>query len=247
MDELGFLRALHRPGLVVDVGAHDGLLTVPLSRLPGARVLAFEPLPEAFARLRAACAGLGVVLRPEALGEAAGVLTLSVPLLDGVAQEQWASTAKSYAAHEGGRVAVRRLAVPVVTLDEVVAGSAAPGLAAGVSAIKLDAEGAEYTVLRGARGVLCRWRPVLTLELEERHAEGSTWAVPAFLDALGYETCFALGGRWWPAAALDRATMQRASPDPSVFAASDPYVFNFYAWPRERDAEARALLPAGGA
>ena len=236
MDELRFLRAMHRPGTLVDVGAHDGLLTVPLSRLPGARVLAFEPLPEAFARLGVACGDLGnVALRPEALGDAPGTLTLSVPVLDGAAQEQWASTAKDYAAHEGGRVAVRRLAVPVVTLDSLLPGD--------VTAIKLDAEGAEYEVLRGARETLRRCRPVLTLELEERHREGSTWAVPAFLDALGYETCFALDGRWWPVAALDRPRMQRASPDPSVFAASDPYVFNFYGWPRERDAEARALLP----
>ena len=33
--------------------------------------------------------------------------------------------------------------------------------------------------------------------------------------------------------------MQRASPDPSVFEASDPYVFVFYALPRE---DAPALL-----
>ncbi|UFN50635.1 FkbM family methyltransferase [Roseomonas sp. OT10] len=233
MDELHFLTRLHRPGRIVDVGAHDGLLAVPLSRLPGARVLAFEPLPAAFARLRAACAGLPVEPRPEALGAAPGRLSLSVPVLDGVAQEQWASTAKDYGSFP--HVAVERVEVPVATLDSL-------GLE-DVTAIKLDAEGAEYEVLSGARATLRRCRPVLTLELEERHREGATWAVPAFLDALDYAVCFALDGRWHPAAALDRATMQRASPDPAVFAASDPYVFNFYAWPLERDAEARALLP----
>ncbi|MFT8247026.1 FkbM family methyltransferase [Roseomonas sp. BN140053] len=236
MDELRFLRALHRPGTVVDVGAHDGLLTLPLSQLPGAEVLAFEPLPEAFRRLRAACGGLpGVTLRPEALGDVAGTVPLSVPVLDGVAQEQWASTSKSYAAQESARVTVRRLDVPAITLDSLNL--------PGVTAMKLDAEGGEYEVLRGALGTLRRCRPVLTLELEERHREGSTWAVPAFLDALDYVTCFALHGAWQPMAALHRPSMQRASPDPAVFAASDPYVFNFYAWPIERDAEARALLP----
>src|SRR3712207_8834010 len=54
----------------------------------------------------------------------------------------------------------------------------------------------------------------LTIEIEERHREGSTWAVPAFLDALGYDTVFELGGAFHPWTALDRATMQRASPDP---------------------------------
>ncbi|WP_426958155.1 FkbM family methyltransferase [Muricoccus radiodurans] len=235
MDEITFLTALHRPGTIVDVGAHEGLLTLPLAALPRAEVIAFEPLPEARATLERAAAGLAnVTIRAEALGDAAGRLALSVPLLDGVPQWQWASTAKGYAAHEGGRVTVRRLEVPVLRLDDV-----APR---GVTAIKLDAEGAEYAVLRGAREILRRDRPILTLELEERHAEGCTWAVPAFLDALGYEVAFELQGRWHAMAALDRPTMQRASPDPSVFEASDPYVFNFYAWPAERDAEARALL-----
>ncbi|MCI0756522.1 FkbM family methyltransferase [Teichococcus vastitatis] len=237
MNEIGFLSALHRPGTLVDAGAHDGLLTLPLARLPGARVLAFEPLPSAFARLSAACAGLPqVTLRPEALGDAPGRAALSLPLLDGVAQEQWASTAKDYAGFGPG-VGVRRHEVAVIALDDL----ALPD----VTAIKVDAEGAEYEVVRGARDTLRRCRPVLTLELEERHREGSTFAVPAFLDALDYVTCFALEERWHPVAALDRATMQRASPDPSMFAASDPYVFTFYAWPRERDDEARRLLPGG--
>lgn len=232
MDELTFLTALHRPGTVVDVGAHAGLLTVPLAALPGARVLAFEPLPRILPALRAAVAGLPVTVRAEALGDAPGRVTLSVPVVNGAPDLQWASTAKDYAAHP--HVAVERVEVPVTRLDDL-------GLT-DVTAVKLDAEGAEYAVLRGARATLARCRPVLTLELEERHAEGCTWAVPAFLDALGYATCFAHAGRWHPAAALHRPTMQRASTDPTVFAASDPYVFNFYAWPPEREAEARALL-----
>ena len=237
MDELRFLTALHRPGRLVDVGAHDGLITLPLSRLPGAWVLAFEPLPAAFARLSAACAGLGAIEPiPQALGDAPGQLTLSVPVVQGVRQEQWASLVKTYDGY-GQHVGAEHVQVPVVKLDSF-------GLQ-DLTAMNIDAEGAEYEVLRGARDTLLRCRPVLTLELEERHREGSTWAVPAFLDALDYTTCFALDGRWHPATALHRPTMQRASPDPSNYAASDPYVFNFFAWPRERDAEARALLPGG--
>ncbi|PHK96090.1 hypothetical protein CR162_04400 [Pseudoroseomonas rhizosphaerae] len=234
MDELTFLTRWHRPGLIVDAGAHDGLLTLPLARLPGARVLAFEPLPEAHARLARACAGLAnVTLRREALSDAAGTLKLVLPVLDGVPQEQWASTVKSYAGF-GQRVGTRRLSVPAVTLDSLAL--------ADVVALKLDVEGAEYEVLRGARETLRRCRPLLTLELEERHREGATWAVPAFLDALGYDTGFHLDGRWHPVAALDRPRMHRASPDPSVFgAASERYVFNFFAWPRERDAEVRGV------
>ena len=231
MDEENFHHLLHRPGTLVDIGAHDGLLTIPLARLPGSRVLAFEPLPSAYARLQVALrAAFGeppanVACHHLALGDHEGSITLAMPVLDGVAQEQWASTAKDYASHVSARVAVERFTVPMRRLDDFAL--------ADVTAIKLDAEGAEYEILRGARETLLRCRPVLTLEVEERHRQGSTYAVPAYLDALGYDVFFELRGAWHPMADLDRSTMQRASPDPSVFEASDPYVFVFYALPRE--------------
>jgi FkbM family methyltransferase len=234
MNEENFHSLLHSPGTLVDIGAHDGLLTIPLARLPGSQVLAFEPLPSAFARLQSALrAAFGgapdhVACHHLALGDHQGSITLAMPVLDGVAQEQWASPAKDYAAHVSNRVAVERFTVPMRRLDDFAL--------ADVTAIKLDAEGAEYEILRGARETLLRCRPVLTLEVEERHRAGSTYAVPAFLDALGYDVFFELKGAWHPMADLDRATMQRASPDPSVFEASDPYVFVFYALPREESA-----------
>ncbi len=240
MNETEFHRRLHRPGTLVDVGAHDGLITLPFARLPGSRVLAFEPLPSAFARLQAALReAFGAVppqvdCRAAALGDHDGEVTLAMPLLDGVAQEQWASTAKDYAAHLSSRVAVERFTVPLMRLDALDL--------ADVTGMKIDAEGAEYEILRGARETLLRCRPILTIEIEERHREGSSWAVPAYLDALGYEVLFELDDTWFPMASLDRATMQRASPDPSVFEASDPYVFVFYALPREHAAAMLARL-----
>ncbi|MCA3418765.1 MAG: FkbM family methyltransferase [Roseomonas sp.] len=244
MDEENFHRLLHRPGTLVDIGAHDGLLTIPLARLPGSRVLAFEPLPSAYARLQAALrAAFGgdpanVECHHLALGDHQGSITLAMPVLDGVAQEQWASTAKDYAAHVSARVSVERFTVPMRTLDDFAL--------TDVTAIKLDAEGAEYEILRGARETLLRCRPVLTLELEERHRQGSTYAVPAYLDALGYDVFFELKGAWHPMADLDRATMQRASPDPSVFEASDPYVFVFYGLPREESSAMLEILRRAG-
>lgn len=233
MDEITFHTRTHRPGLILDVGAHDGLLTIPLARLAGARVIAFEPLPSAHARLAAACAGLAnVELRREALGAAPGRLMLSVPVVDGVPAEQWASLAKDYGAFAS--VTTETHAVEVITIDSL-------GLA-DVTHMKVDAEGFEQEVLEGARATLRRCRPVLSLELEERHRAGATRDVPALLAALGYETRFWLDGAMRPLSAFDPATMQVASPDPAVFGASDPYVFTFYAWPTERAAEVLRLL-----
>jgi FkbM family methyltransferase len=238
MDELTFHTRLHRAGTILDVGAHDGLLTLPLSRLPGAQVLAFEPLPAAFARLRAAAlAEYGALpphlqLRPEAVGAAPGRLTLSVPVLGGVVQEQWASLAKDYAAFDS--VGTEQHEVEVITVDSL-------GLS-DLTHLKVDVEGHEQEVLEGARDTLGRCRPVISLELEERHRAGATRDVPALLAALGYETRFWLEGAMRPLAAFDAATMQVASSDPAVFGASDPYVFTFYAWPSERAAAVLAAL-----
>jgi FkbM family methyltransferase len=221
MDELAFHRALFRPGTILDVGAHDGDLTLPLAALPGAWVLAFEPLPPAFARLEAAVrhGGLGnVELRREALGLGPGRLSLEVPVVGGVAQEQWASVAKDYAGIAAADPRVERILrwdVDVVALDSL-------GLA-DVSAMKVDAEGAEEEVLFGAEATLRCCMPVLTAEIEERRRVGSTRDVPRFMAGLGYRGFYALDGAWHAVEGLDASAMQVALPSPASFEASDPY------------------------
>lgn len=224
MEELDFFRALHRPGTLLDIGAHDGLLTRPLAALPGARVIAFEPLPSAMARLRASFGEPlpgNVTLRPEALGATRGEATLTLPVLDGAPAEQWASLAKTYAEH--ATVGTQQHRVVVLPLDELAL--------ADVTAIKLDAEGFEQEVLEGARATLRRCQPVLSVEIEERHRPCSTTDVPALLAGLGYNAWFWHAGCLHPFSAFDAGTMQVASPDPSVFAASDPYIFSFFFLP----------------
>lgn len=240
MDELTFHRALFRPGTILDIGAHDGLLTVPLAGLPGARVVAFEPLPPAMARLRTAVAGLAVAgldvtLHDCALGAIDGEITLEVPSVFGVAQEQWASVIKDYAAIRQIDPRVDSIARHRVTqkrLDSFVF--------TDVTAIKLDVEGAEEEVVRGAATTIRTCRPVMTVEIEERHRPCSTRDVPAVLAELGLIGFFWLD-RWRPIDDFDASRMQVASPSPAEFSASDPYVFIFYFVPPDRVEELLAL------
>lgn len=213
MQEIEFHRALHRPGTIVDAGAHDGRLTLPLAQLPASRVVAFEPVPVAFARLRqAVSAAWGgevpshVTLRREALAERSGTTTIAAPRINGILQEEWASISKDYAAlrQADPRIeAIETWSVPVLRLDDA-------GLT-DVAAIKIDVEGAELEVLRGAWMTLRRQRPLLSIEIEERHRTGSTRAVPELLRDLGYEGWFEFYGEWRRIEQLDLATMQRAS------------------------------------
>jgi len=247
MQEIDFHRTLHRPGTIVDAGAHEGRLTLPLAKLPGSRVVAFEPLPPSFARLRAAVeAAWGgavpshVTLRPEALAEHAGTTTIAAPRVNGTLQDEWASIAKDYAALRAAdpRIeGVETWTVPTLRLDDL-------GLT-DVTAMKIDVEGAEHELLRGAWATLQRCQPCLSIEIEERHRPGSTTAVPALLQDIGYQGWFEFYGDWRPIETLDIATMQRASPSPAEFAVSHPYVFSFYFVPegRRQDLAALARLP----
>jgi FkbM family methyltransferase len=243
MQEIEFHRALHRPGTIVDVGAHDGRLTLPLAELPRSRLMAFEPLPSAFARLQQSLSAAWdgripphVSLRREALADRSGMTTISVPRINGVLQEEWASISKDYAALRAAdpRIeAVETWSVPLLRLDDVSL--------TDLTAIKIDVEGAELEVLRGAWLTLRRWRPCLSIEIEERHRPGSSRAVPELLSELGYEGWFEFFGDWRHIEQLDIPTMQRASPSPAEFTVSHPYVFSFYFVPSERREELASL------
>jgi FkbM family methyltransferase len=137
------LRDNVKPGDVVyDVGAHVGFFSVCAARL-GAKVYAFEPVATSAARLRtnAALNRLDI----EAIEVAAWHETGSVELVPG----QWAQQVQTVAG-EG---------VPSVALDELAERERPPNL------IKLDVEGAEAHVLRGARRILAEARPLVVCEL----------------------------------------------------------------------------------
>jgi len=238
VQEIDFHRALHRPGTIVDAGAHDGRLTLPLAALPNTHVIAFEPLPTAFSRLKQKIADIDapVTVRSEALSDRAGSFVLSVPTVGGVDQEEWASLAKNYEAlrRDDPRIdAVRDYTVPTLTLDSLHL--------TDVTAMKIDVEGAEQEMLTGAMDTLRRCRPILSVEIEERHRAGSTQAVAALLRRLDYTGFFEFYGDWRRIETLDIETMQKASPSPAAFEVSHPYVFCFYFVPPERIADLAVL------
>jgi len=145
-------------GTAVDVGANYGPYSYFLARRY-ARVLAFEPnLP--VARPLVAWAHPAVTVHGVALSDTEGHATLHVPTLDGREMTGWASLD---AGRLGAATATRALDVPVRTLDSY-------GLD-DVGFMKIDVEGHELAVLRGARATLERCRPHLLLELGDPAAE----------------------------------------------------------------------------
>ena len=136
--------------VLVDVGANTGRYSAALlHQFPGARILAFEPAPANFKELETRFGDTdAVVCRQLALGETAGTLDLY-----DYADRAGSSHASVYrdvmtALHKTGDV--RAITITVSTLDDVLAELDVPR----IDFLKIDTEGHELAVLRGAERTL---------------------------------------------------------------------------------------------
>lgn len=163
-------RSLPTGGTLWDVGANIGFFSLLGARLvgPAGRVIAFEPVAEIAALIEEAAlrSGLGVEVRAEAVAARAGREQLLVG-----ADRSWSHLASR--GHTGDTHAV---GVPVTTLDAALAaGAPVPDV------VKLDVEGSEGDVLRGAQDLLAQHGPILVIELHDTATE-----VCVLLDDAGY-------------------------------------------------------------
>jgi FkbM family methyltransferase len=160
-------RHLEAGDVLYDVGAHVGFFSVCGARL-GARGYAFEPSPENADRLRVNARLAGGAF--EVVETAVWDGDEGVALAPAGGSSQWRAEA-------GGSVSSIRI-------DDFVAEHAPPTL------IKIDVEGAEARVLRGARATLERLRPVV---LCEAHGDAELAEVRSLLEAYRIEP---LGHAW---------------------------------------------------
>lgn len=176
--ELGIAAALVEPGSeVIDVGGHLGLYAVVFARV-ASRVFVFEPQPACTAHLRAVLGERCTVL-PVAAGDDPALKELRIPHRAGLRYEAWSTIAPGNAFSALGADDVQRVPVVVVTIDSLADGFR------DVSAIKIDVEGHELAVLRGAEKTLARFAPTLLVEISRLHNPG--WRdVFALLRARGY-------------------------------------------------------------
>jgi len=166
------LAAVLREGSTfVDVGTNRGQILRDAVRIaPRGRHIAFEPIPALAHEL--ADSFPDVDCRRLALGASAGTASFChFTELDG-----WSGLRRSpQVSDERGRP--QYIEVQVSTLDTELA-QASP------AAIKIDVEGGELDVLRGAGEVLARARPVLILEHDAAAAQLYDARSPAVWDAL---------------------------------------------------------------
>ena len=173
-DDLAVLpRFVPRGATCLDIGANRGAYMVALALLAGAggRVVAAEPLsgPLRTARaLRWLLRLRQVELRQLAVGDTDGELTLVVPCRYGlpVYGRSFLGDAPELTDRDLEEfTSARRRSVPVTTVDALAAEAGIDRL----DFLKCDIEGAELRMLQGAEETLERHRPVLLLEIEDRH------------------------------------------------------------------------------
>jgi FkbM family methyltransferase len=174
--------AFVKPGDVVyDGGASVGFWTVLAARLAGptGRVVSFEPLAANIPRIEHNVRLNGftnVEVRAEALGAADGSAHFLVS-----ADAGWGRIGEA-GSHLNEKVA--EIEVPVRSIDSLVRGGVIPPPAF----IKLDVEGAEADVLRGAVQTLRTARPALIVELH-----GTADEVQRILVELDYSVTLSTG------------------------------------------------------
>lgn len=178
--ELQFISRILRHGdTFVDVGANIGLWSLTAAVLVGrcGHVIAFEPNPMSYARLMhhvqlnaADC----ISAYNMGLGDWNGIAVISMPpahnlsrILDkGSARESAGST---------------RAKIQISTLDTMLDGP--------IVGMKIDVEGHEEAVLRGARDTIVSCRPWIVIEFNTDYAGSNTlreWSVHGLLRSLGY-------------------------------------------------------------
>ncbi|MGD9483330.1 FkbM family methyltransferase [Streptomyces sp. TRM70308] len=178
-----------RGGTAVDVGGWYGPWTHRLARRAES-VVTVEPVPALAAVLRATVPG-NVRVVQAAAAERAGTATLWLPP-GGTGERGVSSLVRRAEVH------AERLEVGCVGLDGL-------GLA-DVRLVKIDVDGHEAAVLRGAEATLRRWRPALFVELETRIAPPGP--VLELLSDLGYAGWVLPAAHWIPLEAFDLAGHQ---------------------------------------
>lgn len=184
-NELWYLGEVLRPGMCfVDIGANEGFYSIYAAKKAGTsgRVFSFEPSPRERPWLERNVRANqldNVAISPLALADAPGEAVLN--LAD--AEHNGQNTLGSFG-HQGVTCA-ESVKVELATLDALRESGKIPK----IDVIKMDVEGAELKVLRGALDTLKNDRPLILMELFDAALRGqgaSAEEVIDFLRDIGY-------------------------------------------------------------
>lgn len=205
-----------RKSNVIDVGGNAGLYAFYLSKL-ARKVYVFEPNPiclEQISRIKRR----NMVIHNLALSNHSGDAIMRFdPDNTGIGTIEGANRLD----HNSGIKKIVERNVRICPLDDLDLKD--------VSFMKIDVEGHEPSVLRGATRLLETEKPVLLIEIEYRHNPHSFEEIESLLAGFGYRGWRLSGDRLAPVRAAEVEQMQKFPPSPD-----SAYVNNFIFVPPQR-------------
>ncbi len=180
-----FIRSLRPDSVTLDIGAYIGQYTLLAAKYaPKGQVIAFEPHAESCRRLKAHVARNRLV-NVEVLSQAVGQQPGYAPF----ALAEQPSNSALLGSDQSGEASE----VEVTTVDVTIRKTGVRQ----VDLVKIDVEGAEGAVLRGAHEVLSTHHPLLIVEIDHQREQAfgdNPEAILRYLHDLGY-ACYTLHRR----------------------------------------------------
>ncbi len=177
-------KIIENPKVIIDIGANYGTYSFFLSKLyPQARVFAFEPATSSYGILRKIIRKFklqNVIPVKKGLGEKEEIKEIVMPMHYTIIAYISDKNSKKNKEDESEEI-------EITTLDNFVKRNKIKN----VNFIKCDVEGFELSVFNGARKTLKRFKPLVFVEIEERHTEKygiNPQQVLDFFKKLGYKS-----------------------------------------------------------
>jgi FkbM family methyltransferase len=159
--EVKLVRHLINNGPAFDIGANHGLYSTALEdKIGGHQLYCFEPLPELHRNLTQRFRKANVYQL--ALSDQVGEQMINIPYVEG---KRYASRASLNNHQEHNQDGTDAISIPTSTVDSTVKELQLSSL----GFIKIDVEGHELAVLRGAQETLKTYQPLVLIEIEARH------------------------------------------------------------------------------
>ena len=186
-DNMEFLRNNISEGMtVIDIGAHIGLYTIAMGKIvkDSGKIYSFEPTPATFKVLQKNIHlnEMSNIVRPlnKAVSDTEGMTTFYISDTD-------VCNANSLASNFNNKGT--GINVILTSIDKLVETEKL----SFIDIIKIDAEGAEYSVLKGSEKTLRKFRPKIILGLHPKSIENfgdSLILIYDFISKLGYKITY---------------------------------------------------------
>ncbi|MFC1504830.1 FkbM family methyltransferase, partial [Spirochaetota bacterium] len=217
------LKSIIQPGKkVFDIGAHIGEYLYVLEHIiPSNLVYAFEPVPHLYEKILLLFPGMNIF--NYAVSGNSGKMQFKIPYIQNKQVDTRGTLEISgKEENESGRII---FPVDAITLDEFTMKNKIHD----IGLIKIDVEGHEIAVLEGSRKIIEKERPVMIIEIEQRHHEGKRVnEIITYVESYGYTG-------WYidrDALQLKEVTEEVCEQQKSDHTGSGQYINNFIFFPK---------------